>query len=92
MTLGRLHKNVAATTTVAAGGPAARNKLLAPEGHATVAAVAGLYVDFGFINKHVQSVVRYVALCAAPMLIDAHPMMPAFQFNERGPFRSSRTD
>jgi hypothetical protein len=37
---------------IAARGPAAGHKLLAPEGHASVAAVAGLDANFCFINEH----------------------------------------
>src|SRR5436853_1414433 len=33
-------------------GTAARNIFLATEGHATIAAVAGLHENFGFINEH----------------------------------------
>src|SRR5579859_5368932 len=50
--LAGFHDDVAALTAVAAGGSAARDKLLAPKGHAAVAAVAGFYADFGFIDEH----------------------------------------
>ena len=40
---------------IAAGGPTARHKLLAAEGHAAVAAVAGLDSNFGFIDEHGES-------------------------------------
>ena len=46
------HNDVAATAAVAARGPAAGNELLAPEGHAAVAAVAGLDANFCFIDEH----------------------------------------
>src|SRR3984885_12463549 len=47
------HKNhVAATSTVAAAGSAARDKLLPPERKATIATVARLHADSYFINKH----------------------------------------
>jgi hypothetical protein len=46
------HDNVATATTVAAGGSAARDKLLTTEGQAAVAAVTGLYSDCGFVDKH----------------------------------------
>ena len=48
----RLHDHVASAAAVAAGGPAAGNELLPPEGHAAVAAVAGLHPDFCLIDKH----------------------------------------
>ena len=44
--------NVAAMAAVTARGTAARNIFLATEGHATIAAVAGLHENFGFINEH----------------------------------------
>ena len=46
------HEDVAAVAAVSAGGAATGNELLAAEGHAAVAAVAGLDADFCFINKH----------------------------------------
>ena len=50
--LGRLHDHVASAAAVAAGGPAAGNELLPPEGHAAVPAVAGLHPDLCLIDKH----------------------------------------
>ena len=50
--LRRLHDDVAAAAAVAAGRAAAGHELLAPKGHAAVAAVAGFHSDFGFIDKH----------------------------------------
>ena len=47
--------NAAAVAAITAGGPAARNEFLAAKRNAAVPAVAGLYIDFGFINKHVNS-------------------------------------
>ena len=44
--------DAAARAAVAARRAAARHVLLAPERDAAVAAVAGLYVNFGFVNKH----------------------------------------
>jgi len=44
--------DAAAVAAVAAGGAAARNVFFAAEGHAAVAAVAGLHEYLGFINKH----------------------------------------
>ena len=52
MPLARLHDHVAAAAAVAARGATARHELLAPEGHAAVAAVPGLHANFGFIDKH----------------------------------------
>ena len=46
------HQDVAAVTSIAAGGPAAGDELLAPEGHAAVATVAGLDANSGFIDEH----------------------------------------
>src|SRR5579884_3348634 len=50
--LARFHDDVATFSTIAAGGPATRNKLLPAEGNAAIAAIAGLYADCGLINKH----------------------------------------
>src|SRR6185437_1370536 len=49
---GRGHENVAAMAAVAAGGASAGNELFAAEGHAAIAAVAGLDSDSCFIDKH----------------------------------------
>jgi hypothetical protein len=46
------HDDVAATAAVAARRAAAGHKLLAPEGHAAIAAVAGLDANFCFIDEH----------------------------------------
>ena len=48
----RFQVNAAAVAAVAARRPAARHKFLAAERNAAVAAVAGLNVDFGFVNEH----------------------------------------
>ena len=50
--LAGFHDDVAAVPAVAARGPAARHEFLATEGHAAVAAVAGLDSNFGFVNEH----------------------------------------
>ena len=50
--LARLHEDVATASAVTAAGPAAGNELLAPERHASVAAVASLYADSCLINEH----------------------------------------
>jgi hypothetical protein len=39
-------------TSIAAGGTAPGDELLAPEGHAAIAAVTGLDANSGFIDKH----------------------------------------
>ena len=62
--LARLHDDVAAAPAVAARGPPARHKLLAPEGHAAVAAVAGLHANFGFINEH-----AFLPMCVSPAVL-----------------------
>ena len=46
------HEDVAAVAAVAAGGTAAGDELFAPEGHAAIAAVAGLDANSGFIDEH----------------------------------------
>ena len=46
------HEDVAAVAAVAAGGASAGDELFAPEGHAAIAAVASLYSNSCFINKH----------------------------------------
>src|ERR1700757_1372335 len=50
--LAGFHDDVAAAPAVAAGGAAARDELLAAKGHAAIAAVTGLYPNFGFIDEH----------------------------------------
>ena len=55
---GRGHEDVAAVAAVAAGGTAAGNELFAPEGHAAVAAVAGLDANSCFIDEHLHPVYR----------------------------------
>ena len=52
MALTGFHNDVAATATVATGGAAARNKLLAAKGHASVATVTAFDPDDRFVNKH----------------------------------------
>jgi hypothetical protein len=47
------HEDVAAAAAIAATGSTARNKFLAPEGKAAVAAIPGFHADSDFINKHV---------------------------------------
>jgi hypothetical protein len=51
--LRRFHDYVAAPPAIAARRPSAGHKLLSPESHAAIAAVAGLYTDFCLIDKHV---------------------------------------
>ena len=50
--LAGFHDHVATLAAVAARRPAARDKLLPPERHAAIAAVACLHPNFGFINEH----------------------------------------
>jgi len=49
------HDDVAAAPAVAPGGTAAGHELLAPEGHAAVATVAGFDSNFCFIDEHRES-------------------------------------
>ena len=48
----RFEVDAAAMAAVAARRPAARHEFFAAERDAAVSAVAGLHVDFGFINEH----------------------------------------
>ena len=50
--LAGFHPNIAAPPAIAARGPAPRNKFLAAEGHAAIAAVARLDPNFCLIDKH----------------------------------------
>ncbi len=50
--LARLHHHVATMTAIAARRTAARHKLLPPEGHAAVAAIACFDSNFCFVNEH----------------------------------------
>src|SRR5206468_1381176 len=52
MTLAGFHNDVATLAAVSARGPSAGDKLLPPEGEASVAAVARFDSNFGFINEH----------------------------------------
>ena len=52
------HDDVAAAAAVAARGSAAGNELLAAEGHAAVAAVAGFDANFCFIDEHGEPGIR----------------------------------
>ena len=47
--------DTAAVAAVAAGGTAQGNVFFPPEGHRAVAAVAGFYIDFCVISKHISS-------------------------------------
>jgi hypothetical protein len=44
--------NAAAVAAIAAGRAAARNVFFTPKRDTAVAAVAGFYIDFGFVNEH----------------------------------------
>lgn len=46
------HEDVSAVAAVAAGGASAGDEFFSPEGHAAIAAVASLYSNSCFINKH----------------------------------------
>jgi hypothetical protein len=46
------HDDIAASAAIAATWTTAGNELLPPEGHAAVAAVAGLDANFCFIDEH----------------------------------------
>ncbi len=48
-------------------GPPAGHEFLAPEGHAAVAAVAGLDPDFGFINEHNSMFFSNLEPCPLPV-------------------------
>src|ERR1035437_8913927 len=51
----RFHHHVAAMAAIAARRTATRYELLAPEGHAAVAAIARLHPNFCFVNEHGKS-------------------------------------
>jgi hypothetical protein len=50
--LARLHDDVAAATTIAAGGSPSGHEFFPAKGHASVASIAGFYFDLCFIDKH----------------------------------------
>jgi hypothetical protein len=49
------HDHIAAVAAIASGRSAARNKLLATEGHAAITSVTGFYSYFRFVDKHFAS-------------------------------------
>ena len=51
--LARDHDDIPAAASISAAGAAAWHELLTPEGKAAVTAVAGLDVDFNFVDEHV---------------------------------------
>src|SRR5258705_5774596 len=51
--------DAAAPAAIAAGRAAARDVLFAAERDAAVPAVAGFYVDFGFVNEHCEPALRW---------------------------------
>ncbi len=55
--LGGDHDDVASAPAVASAGAAARDILFAPKRQAAVAAVAGLHIDFNFVDEHHRAVV-----------------------------------
>ena len=69
----RAHEDVAAVAAVAAGGSPAGNELLAPEGHAAVAAIAGLDANARLIDEHkrlkLKSTARRQRLKVAQILV-----------------------
>ena len=52
MTLAGFHNDVATLAAISARRASARDKLLPPEGEASVATVTGFHSNFGFINEH----------------------------------------
>ena len=52
----RFEVNASAVAAISPGGTAARHKFFAAKRDAAVPAVTSLYVYFGFINKHVDSI------------------------------------
>src|SRR5579871_3705810 len=52
VTLAGFHDDVAALAAISAGGSAAGNEFFPPEGHAAIAAVAGLDPNCGLVNEH----------------------------------------
>jgi hypothetical protein len=57
----RFHDDIATASAITAGGAAAGNKLLSPEGNTPVAAIPRLYSNSSFIDKHIFSVVSLPA-------------------------------
>ena len=55
--------DAAAVATVTAGWATARNEFLAAKRDAAVAAVAGFYVDFGFVDEHGRLQTDFGRLC-----------------------------
>src|SRR5258706_10717883 len=72
----RFEVNAAAMAAVTSSGSATRHKFLAPKCDATVSAIAGLHVDFGFINKHVDSVPYFLSLRREKTSGSANPGTP----------------
>jgi hypothetical protein len=52
----RFKVNASAVAAISPGGTAARHKFFAAKRDAAVPSVTSLYVNFGFINKHVDSI------------------------------------
>ena len=89
--------DAAAGAAIAAGRSAARNIFFATERNTTVAAVAGFYIDFGFINEHLQE--SYQETCAADFKLRsfAYPHRicrddDALSFNDRSKKKTARND
>ena len=64
--------HAAAVASIAARRPAARHIFLAAKGDAAVAAVAGLYVNLGFVNKHDSPVSKHTTASRGIARV-AHP-------------------
>ena len=66
MTFAGLHNDVATLAAVSARGPSAGDKLLPPEGEASIASVARFHSNFGFINEHDRSARSSRKKCPVP--------------------------
>src|ERR1700730_13738007 len=79
----RFEVDAAAMAAVSAGRPASRHEFFATERDAAVSAVAGLYVDFGFIDEHHESLPPF-RHCRT-----ATPGCPCANFNRAQPRTAS---
>ena len=75
--LAGFHDDIAAAAAVAARGAAARDELLAAEGEASVAAVASLYADIGFVNEHLKAVLSSQYSVKSDVSGEARPVRQA---------------
>ena len=69
---------------VAPGRASAWHKFLAAEGHAAIAAVAGLYSNSGFINEHGNTVVSVSVGCQLPVSATVRPIQRRCAGKEKG--------